>query len=128
MRPRDENVLSDPTLVWKLAAKMIDEQPVVPKSPAEQSYGRINLCAAACLAKAGLHLYASPEEAAEFEENVEITRSFALVGATFDRFNWDRRICNSALQFNDSQAPESRKDSVLRLFASGGRDWQRTDG
>lgn len=119
MRHDSLATIAPPAGAWEFASRIAATQPAVPRSPVETVDGRLTLCAAACLATAGLYLYVSPEDAARFEDELGESRSFALVIDAFDRLGWDRRYCLNALQFNDSRTPRHRKSEVVDYLAAG---------
>lgn len=100
---------------------MIAVQSRVPTSPVEvENTGKINLCAAACLAYAGLQVAFSEQEAKLFETELMRTRSSSVIEEAFETFGWGRDLCGVILQFNDNLSPELRKARVLQLFQNPG--------
>ncbi len=103
--------------VLRLASQFVARQPRVGFSPAEaDEEGRVNLCAAACLAKAGMHLSFSESAARNFEEEIAATLSSSLLEDAFERLGWDMSVCQRVRQANNNLPAGVRKPEVLRMF------------
>jgi hypothetical protein len=101
---------------------MLSAQVEIPLSPVSVgASGEVNLCAAACFAKAGLEIKASATKAAEFEKELVATRSFALVEVAFSELGFGVPLCRAILAQNDEAPPSRRREVVNQLFASLGR-------
>jgi hypothetical protein len=102
-----------PSRFYGLAREVLERQDHVPLSPAAVSGdGRVELCAAACLAYVGLRDLISTEAANAFAIEIARTRSFRRVEDAFDALGWPRSACTEALKLNDG-APEGCRKFVV---------------
>lgn len=109
-------VLTPSPQVYREAWQRIEAQPSTPKSPAEINQGKTCLCAAACLAWAGLKVQTSSAAASRFEEDLGRARDFRLVRAAFDQLGWGQSLCNAKLAMNDETPDDQRSARVARDF------------
>jgi len=101
-----------------VALKRMASQLYVPRSPADfDEEGEITLCAAACLAFAGLSVTESPSEARAFERRIADSRDSGLIESAFEQIGWSKSSCNYWMQQNDVTPPDVRKREMLRMLA-----------
>ena len=93
-------------------------QAAVPDSPGRRSEdGAVALCAAACVAHAGLELRYGADRAEAFRADVGTTGSKRLVVDAFERLGLDGDACAYTMAVNDRTAPAGRIDALARLLA-----------
>lgn len=108
-----------PQKVVEEALNVVRQQSTVPRSPAgTDPAGEPVLCAAACLAFAGLKSLKGPQSALAFRDELGRDRSFALVERTFIDLGWNVDECRQKLIDNDSASDRERKAVVTRCFLS----------
>jgi len=102
---------------FRLAAKLIRAQSKVPKSPVGvDANGSIVLCAAACLAYAGLQDAFSREVADNFALHLAKTKSFIEVKQAFEKLQWPIAVCNGYFDLNDGTPEQIRQNVIAQEF------------
>jgi hypothetical protein len=95
--------------VVKRASVILTNQSFVPVSPADyDEKGRVCLCAAGILAKAGLEILQSATRAEQFEGDVARTGDKDLLYSAFETLGWSAHLCREMVNKNDMTAPELR--------------------
>lgn len=92
-------------------------QEALPDSPGRlSSGGAVALCAAACLAVAGLELHCGAAHAAEFRAEVGATGSKRPVIDAFERLGLGRDACAAVMHMNDRTASANRVTALADLL------------
>ena len=92
-------------------------QAALPDSPGRHSSsGAVALCAAACLAVAGLEIHYGAEYAAAFRAEVGATGSKRPVMDAFERLGLGRGACAALMHMNDRTAPADRVAALAGLL------------
>ena len=94
------------------------EQGTLPNSPGRRSSGgAVALCAAACLAWAGLEARYGADQAAAFRTEVGATGSKQPVVDAFERLGLGRDACVITMSVNDRTPPADRVAALADLLA-----------
>ena len=100
------------------AMEIAAAQSSVPLSPAGvDKTGRLTLCAAACLAVAGLEIRRSMSHERAFEFALAKTGSKNKVRMAYRDLGWDDSLCERLMTTNDAAPADRRKDIVLNALA-----------
>ncbi len=92
-------------------------QAALPNSPGRRlSSGAVALCAAACLALAGLEVRYGAEQAAAFRADVGATGSKRPVMEAFERLGLGRDACAAIMHMNDRTSPVDRVAALADLL------------
>ena len=95
--------------VVERAGAILTDQSFVPVSPADYDRnGRVCLCAAGILAKAGLQVLQSTAKAEQFETDLTRTRDKGLLYSAFETLGWSAQLCREMVNKTDITAPELR--------------------
>ena len=93
------------------------EQGTLPDSPGRRSSsGAVALCAAACLAEAGLEVHCGAEQAAALRAEVGATGLKQPVVDAFERLGLGRDACAALMLMNDQTAPTDRVVALADLL------------
>lgn len=103
--------------VWKREVISVGQrQGYLPNSPGEySSTGEVQLCAAACIAYAGLKLK-EPSNAKKFSEKIGQSRDKNIIIDAFKNLGLSESVCASVLALNDASHPEERLDMLIGLL------------
>lgn len=93
------------------ALSVAQEQGFLPDSPAETVDRELRLCAAACVAYAGLKLM-RPGREEKFRSSLRTQRDKQIVISAFSELGLSRAVCLEAMMINDRTLPEDR----VRVF------------
>lgn len=101
------------------ARQLLKNQSFVPDSPAAiDDKGRLCLCAAGLLARAGLLLEHPDEECDALWSEAARTKDKAILFSSFARLGWSTELCQLKITENDSSDPSIRRDVVDRALAA----------
>jgi hypothetical protein len=99
--------------VLREAEAILISQHFVPESPAEfDANGRVCLCAAGILAKAGLLLADNDGRINNFELDLARTKSRDLLFSAFDSLGWSATLCADMIRENDATDSARRKEVI----------------
>jgi hypothetical protein len=103
---------------WANAARAIaEEQGHLPDSPAMLKNDSIYLCAAACIAVAGLRLY-NPGREKKFLADVLQTTGKKSVIRAFEELGLSTNQCCAAMDINDRTLPAERIRTFSNMLSS----------
>lgn len=103
--------------VTACAREILSAQSGVPKSPAAyDESGRVTLCLAAAVAKAGFLVKGLELQAEELEEELIRTQSKTKLESAFLQLGWTAEECRVRLGLNDSSDDLTRKSNVLTFL------------
>lgn len=106
-------------LVMKCAGDIVIQQSCVPTSPAEiTADGKVVLCLAAAVAKAGFLLSGRMAEADDLTRELARTKSKDRLRRAFVDLGWTVADCDVRLGLNDSTPDAVRKSKVLAYLQS----------
>src|SRR4051812_9514591 len=92
------------------AREIVLGQRIVPLSPAAfTEQGDVVLCAAACLACAGLERKDGPVAAANWADGLARCGSTKDLVAAFEYLGWDVDVCREKIAFNDRMPADTRQ-------------------
>ena len=112
----DRSVAS--SIEFHRAIEIAAAQSSVPLSPAGvDKTGRLTLCAAACLAMAGLEIRRSMSHGTAFAFALAKTGSKNKVRMAYRDLGWDHSLCVSLMTANDAAPADRRKNIVLKALA-----------
>ena len=112
-----------PVALVKRAREIVLAQRAVPMSPAAYtSEGDIVLCAAACLAYAGLERRDGPIAAVSWAHALARCGSTRELVEAFTELGWDVEMCREKIDFNDRMPADARQQEVASMFHLWGRD------
>lgn len=111
--------LSDiPEPILRRAVRIAELQDEMPLSPASRNdSGKISLCAAACLAYAGLEVLVSLEEARRFACLLAEPNSGVSVELAFGRLGWKPDLCRMMRIDNDRTPATLRKQRFIQAIS-----------
>ncbi len=103
--------------VVEKAGAILTEQSYVPVSPADYDKdGKVCLCAAGILAKAGLHVFHGAARAEQFEAELVRTGDTSLLDSTFETLGWSAQLCRDLRTRNDITVPAFRPTIIRSLL------------
>jgi hypothetical protein len=115
--PSMNEVRTTHNTILETAKSRVSQQPYLPLSPVGVTAdGDVMLCAAACLAFAGLQVLGSVTEARRFQSKLAETRDSQIVEAAFARLGWKEEACHDFMNKNDASPSSARKDLVLGML------------
>ena len=105
-------------MAWAAAAiEQADLQGYFPNSPSERVEDRTALCAAACIAYAGLKVTA-PVLAEIFMDEVGVMQDKRIVVDAFMSFGLSEEVCFATMALNDASAPAERIDNFRTVLSA----------
>ncbi|SRR6266478_1103319 len=113
------NGIDAPTI--NFALELLRKQTFVPKSPAAyDEQGKLCLCAAGILARAGLNEVLTPYDAELFWGDIAVTADKSRLFQAFHLLGWSSELCQDIISENDRSDPALRRPVVEQKIASLG--------
>ena len=104
-----------------VALNILNEQSVVPQSPAiYDEQGKLCLCAAGILAKAGLMVVRPLEANDAYWSDTVLTQDKSRLFEIFGLLGWDSMQCRNLIAENDAADPADRRMTVAKRMAGLG--------
>jgi hypothetical protein len=105
--------------VLKQATDILNAQPFIPLSPADlDGTGSACLCAAGILAKAGLLVAGSKDQASHLEFDLVRTKRRELLFSAFASLGWSAALCAEMVKENDATDSPRRKAVIAARLRS----------
>jgi hypothetical protein len=99
------------------AIRRLRNQGMTPRSPCDVDVaGQVRLCTAAAVAAAGLEQRFGAEASQEFERQLLRAQAFDPLYDAFARLAFPRSLCETLKIYNDSVAPERRREAVIEFL------------
>ena|SRR5688572_14800778 len=102
--------------VIEAAIDRLRQQPIVPKSPGLRTAdGRLCLCAAAALARAGLEMSNRPSRLEDFDQQILLDGNY--LNEVFRALDWSVEFCDRVRADNDQTAETDRRARMVHLLS-----------